>query len=54
MGLLVVTMTPVKIELLRDIVKLWTTVQCFAFTKNWNDKIVQEIFKRHGTRMTLK
>ena len=50
----VATMTPAKIELLRDIVKLWTTVRCFAFAKNWNDKIVQEKFKRHGTRKTLK
>lgn len=48
------TMTPARNELLTDIIKLWTTVRCFAFAKNWNDKIVQEKFKRHGTRKTLK
>ena len=48
------TTTPAKNELLTDIVKLWTTVRCFAYAKNLNDKIVQEKFKKHGTRKTLK
>lgn len=41
-------------DLLFEIAKLWTTVRCFAFAKNWNDKVVQDKFQKHGTRKTLK
>ena len=41
-------------ELLTEITKLWTTVRCFAFAKNWNDKVIHDKFQKHGTRKTLK
>ena len=43
--------SPAKSELL---VKLWTTVRCFSFVKNWNDITIKEKLKKHGTRKTLK
>ena len=46
--------SPAKSELLGDIVKLWTTVRCFSFVKNWNGITIKEKFKKHGTRKTLK
>ena len=43
-----------SLELLREVVMLWTTVRCYSFAKSWNDKTLQEKFKKHGTRKTLR
>ena len=43
-----------SLELLKEMVTLWTTVRCFSFAKSWNDKIAQDKFKKHGTRKTLR
>ena len=52
--LVAATTTNKNDELLVEIIKLWTTVCCFAFAKNWNDKVIQDKFQKHGTRKTLK
>ena len=43
-----------SLELLKEVVALWTTVRYFSFAKSIHDKTSQEKFKKHGTQKTLQ
>ena len=45
---------PYSLELLKEIVKLWTTIRCTSFAKCYTMQQQHQEFVKHGTRRTLK
>lgn len=43
-----------SLELLKEIVKLWTTIRCNSFAKCYTMQQQHQEFVKHGTRRTLK
>ena len=45
---------PYSLELLKEIIKLWTTIRCNSFAKCYTMQQQHQEFVKHGTRRTLK